>query len=221
MSHPDPVPPQDAGRHCSAGPGRPKDLAKRSAILDAAKTLFAREGFAGVSMDRIASEAGVSKLTVYSHFGDKETLFGEAMHDRCRELMPDALFADDGQGPLRERLTQIARAFFTLACSEEAVQTHRLMMSPGPANLALRRVFWEAGPQRTSQFFGSLLNTRVARGELDIEDLEIASQQFFTLLKGEVYSRRMCGLCESPDDGAVGRHIEATVDMFLRAYGHR
>ena len=61
-----------------AGPGRPKDLGKRAAILDAAKRLFLVQGFTGVSMDQIAAEAGVSKLTVYSHFGDKESLFADA-----------------------------------------------------------------------------------------------------------------------------------------------
>ena len=62
-----------------SGPGRPKDLGKRSSILEAAKRLFSMEGFAGVSMDQIAAEAGVSKLTVYSHFGDKEALFFAAV----------------------------------------------------------------------------------------------------------------------------------------------
>ena len=38
------------------GPGRPKDLGKRAAILEAAKQLFAREGFAGASMDKIAAD---------------------------------------------------------------------------------------------------------------------------------------------------------------------
>ena len=49
-----------------SGPGRPKDLAKRRAILDAAKILFLSKGYANTSMDAVATEAGVSKLTVYS-----------------------------------------------------------------------------------------------------------------------------------------------------------
>ncbi|HEX7915780.1 helix-turn-helix domain-containing protein, partial [Rudaea sp.] len=63
----------------SAGPGRPKDMEKRAAILDAAKQLFVKQGFEGTSMDAIANKAGVSKLTVYSHYRDKETLFAEAV----------------------------------------------------------------------------------------------------------------------------------------------
>ena len=74
------------------GPGRPKDMEKRAAILEAAKGLFVRNAFAGTSMDAVAAEAGVSKLTVYSHFGDKETLFGAAVTECCAQMLPHRLF---------------------------------------------------------------------------------------------------------------------------------
>lgn len=101
------------------GPGRPKDLEKRAAILAAAKRLFPDSGFEGTSMDAIAADAGVSKLTVYSHFRDKETLFTAAIRERCEEQMPEALFDVDLQGPVRGQLEAIARAFFTLVAAPE------------------------------------------------------------------------------------------------------
>ena len=51
----------------SAPPGRPKDMAKRASILTAASRLFVQHGYGGVSMDQIAAEAGVSKLTAVSY----------------------------------------------------------------------------------------------------------------------------------------------------------
>ncbi len=72
----------------AAGPGRPKDLGKRASILEAAKRLFLEQGYQGVSMDQIATAAGVSKLTVYSHFGDKETLFSDAIAAKLRRCCP-------------------------------------------------------------------------------------------------------------------------------------
>jgi NAD(P)-dependent dehydrogenase (short-subunit alcohol dehydrogenase family) len=50
---------------------------KRRAILDAAATVFLRNGYVGASMDEIAALAAVSKQTVYKHFADKERLFSE------------------------------------------------------------------------------------------------------------------------------------------------
>lgn len=209
------LPPVAASRP-TAGPGRPKDLAKRAAILEAAGRLFTRLGFEGASMDQIAAEAGVSKLTVYSHFGDKETLFGEAVRLVCDSLMPDDLFVADPAAPLRSQLEGIARAFFAMIISDEALATHRMMMSPG-GDERLRQLFWQAGPERVQQAFSAFLEARA--GELDIPDLPRAARQFFALLKGDLHTRLACGLCERPGAAGVDEHIAATVEMFLRAYG--
>ena len=42
-------------------------------------------------MDANAAEAGVSKLTVYSHFGDKESLFTAVIDAKCHEQLPTNL----------------------------------------------------------------------------------------------------------------------------------
>ena len=54
--------------------GRPKDDQKAYAILEAAGTLFLKNGMMGTTMDEIAQAAGVSKLTVYNHFGNTRIL---------------------------------------------------------------------------------------------------------------------------------------------------
>ncbi|MCW6035692.1 TetR/AcrR family transcriptional regulator [Spirulina subsalsa FACHB-351] len=48
---------------------------KRDAILEGAIAEFLKQGYAAASMDRIASTAGVSKATIYSHFQSKDRLF--------------------------------------------------------------------------------------------------------------------------------------------------
>jgi TetR/AcrR family transcriptional regulator, mexJK operon transcriptional repressor len=203
-----------------AGPGRPKDLGKRAAILDVAKRLFTHHGFDGVSMDQIATEAGVSKLTVYSHFGDKESLFSAAVRAKCEEQMPSALFLEGLEGDLREQLTAIARAFFALVTSEEAIAMHRMMMLPGTGDSHVRELYWQAGPQQVKDAFGEFLRTREARGELRVDEIERAASQFFCLLKGEMHMQMLCGMCSgTPSSGDVACHIDATVELFLRAYG--
>lgn len=202
------------------GPGRPKDLGKRAAILDVAKRLFTHHGFDGVSMDQIAAEAGVSKLTVYSHFGDKESLFSAAIRAKCEEQMPSALFLEGLEGDLREQLTAIARAFFALVTSEEAIAMHRMMMLPGTGDSHVRELYWQAGPQQVKDAFGEFLRTREARGELRVAEIERAASQFFCLLKGEMHMQMLCGMCGgAPAPSDVASHIEATVELFLRAYG--
>ena len=200
-----------------AGPGRPKDLGKRAAILDAAKRMFTAHGFDGVSMDQIAAEAGVSKLTVYSHFGDKEALFSAAIQAKCEEQLPTTLFAVDQAKPLREQLLSIARGFFLLITSDEAIAIHRVITGqPQPGKLG--QMFWEAGPRRTQEAFEAFLRAEIAEGELEIEDIHRAASQFFCLLKGELHARLLCGCTEPFAATEVKPHLEATVDLFLRAY---
>jgi AcrR family transcriptional regulator len=43
-------------------------------LLDAASELFYRDGVRAVGVDKIVAESGVSKMTLYSHFGSKELL---------------------------------------------------------------------------------------------------------------------------------------------------
>lgn len=213
--------PSKAARTRSTGPGRPKDLGKRAAILNAARALFFEQGYAGVSMDGIAALAGVSKLTVYSHFGDKETLFAEALRAQCQLLMPDDLFQHELHGPLREQLLEIANAFFAMISSDMAIATHRMMLAPGTGDDHVRRMFWEAGPQRLQQAMADFLAARVHGGELAIDDLGLAAAQFFHLLKGELHMTMMCGLKGPPSAAEVRRHLAASVDFFLRAYAPR
>ena len=199
------------------GPGRPKDLGKRAAILDAAKAMFTELGFEGASMDQIAAAAGVSKLTVYSHFGDKEALFGAAVKAHCEQQLPASLFERDTGTPLRERLLTVARAFYAMITSPEAVAGHRMLCAPQLTGSPLSRLFWEAGPSRVHKEFAGLLERRIAAGELDIDDVPRAAAQFFALLKGEPHAMLVFGCCEL-DAAGIERHLAASVDLFVRAY---
>lgn len=223
ISNPPPKAPaaKRAAANKGNGPGRPKDLGKRAAILQAAKSLFVEQGYGGVSMDGIAALAGVSKLTVYSHFGDKETLFSEAIRAQCEEMMPADLFEHAPKGPLRQQLIGIGEAFFAMISSEAAIATHRMMLAPGTGDEHVREMFWNAGPMRVQRSLADFLAARAKAGELQVTDLGLAASQFFCLLKGELHPMMMCGLGGTPSTADVRRHVAASVDFFLRAYGPR
>jgi len=223
-TRPSPQSPAPLPEKAPVGPGRPKDLAKRAAILEAAERMFLQQGYEGVSMDQIAAEAGVSKLTVYSHFGDKDTLFTEAAARYCEQQMPDSVFEPAPDTPVRERLLEVAEAFFTMVSSPEAVAGHRLLCTPQMVEKGLPQRFWKGGPERVQSAFASLLRRRIETGDLAIEDALVptAAAQFFVLLKGDLH-QRMVFDCDDAGDCARQRraHLEASVDMFLRAYGRR
>ena len=201
------------------GPGRPKDLEKRAAILEAAKDLFTERGYAGVSMDAIAQAAGVSKLTVYNHFEDKETLFLAAVKAKCEAQMPHEIFEHPAEGPVADQLEAIARAFVALMGSPEAVALQRTLITEGRANPALPALFYEAGPRRTLDEMAMFLDGRNRAGALDVPDVHRAAGHFLGLLKGELQMRLLFGCGEPPDAAECDAHIASVIDLFLRAYG--
>ncbi|ROL82812.1 transcriptional regulator, TetR family [Pseudomonas sp. NFPP07] len=202
----------------SNGPGRPKDLAKRQAILEAAKTLFLSNGYANTSMDAVAAEAGVSKLTVYSHFNDKETLFSAAVVAKCEEQLPTLIFELPAGMPIESVLLNIGRGFHLLINSEESLNLHRLIMALGSQDPKLSQIFFEAGPQRMVQGMERLLTRIDQSGALRIDKPRNAAEHFFCLLKGTANFRLLYGCGEPLSDEAAEEHVREVVGLFMRAY---
>jgi AcrR family transcriptional regulator len=64
---------------------------RRRAILDAARKVFARKGFADGIMDDIAAEAGLAKGTLYLYFGSKKEIYKALLHHDMEALKADTL----------------------------------------------------------------------------------------------------------------------------------
>ena len=64
-----------------------KTSEKRDQILSAANRLFEIQGFNGTGVDQIAAESGVTKRTLYKHFGSKEGLIREVLETHQQEMM--------------------------------------------------------------------------------------------------------------------------------------
>src|SRR5215470_20138922 len=87
---------------------------KAESVLSAAKRAFLAGGFGAVSMDAIAREAGVSKATVYAHFGSKEDLFGAVVADVAEERFGGFSALELDPRDIDVSLTTIARRFLDL-----------------------------------------------------------------------------------------------------------
>ncbi|MCC2656611.1 MAG: TetR/AcrR family transcriptional regulator [Panacagrimonas sp.] len=208
--------PPSTPRKAKRARGRPKDLDKRAAVLLAAKRLFTAQGLPGTSMEAIADAAGVSKLTVYSHFRNKEELFRETVFAKCNEHWPEDVFDVQMRSPLRERLRLIGRGFLDLVHSQDVVNMYRLMAAEGQSRFG--RLFWEFGPERTLQRFAQVLEAAHRAGELHVPDPRRAASHFFVMLKGEHHIKALVGAAPSPDAAERQRHVEDVIDVFLRAY---
>lgn len=89
---------------------RNSSLDKVEQILQGAMHEFLLHGYAGTSMDRIATCAGVSKATVYSHFQDKQGLFKALIeklaHERFHSIFGQEHLEGDPKIVLRRLVTK-------------------------------------------------------------------------------------------------------------------
>ncbi|CAM3733403.1 Transcriptional regulator, TetR family [Pseudomonas reidholzensis] len=200
------------------GPGRPKDLAKRQAILEAAKALFLSLGYGNTSMDAVAAAAGVSKLTVYSHFTDKQTLFSSAVMATCQSQLPELIFELPEDVPLDQVLLNIGRSFQALISSDEAVKLSRLIIALGSQDPSFGAFFYEAGPKRVVAEMEALLRCVAERGLLRIANPLHAAEHFFCLIKGAPDYRLLLGCAPALEGDEAEAHVREVVELFIRAY---
>ncbi len=105
----------------------------RNRILRAARKAFADKGRDGVSMSKIASEAGVQKALIYYYFPSKEDLFFEVWQYSLDEL-EDHVFAETGsENVYLRKLKKLLRSYISFITSRDEV---RRIMERERANIA-------------------------------------------------------------------------------------
>lgn len=175
-------------------------------------------GYELTSMEAVAREAGVSKLTIYSHFSDKSELFQAIIQYRCDKMgMPDC-FSDEAGLPVEEALVKIARHAASVIFRPDSFRLMRVVQAEALRHPEIVEIYYQVGPRRVKTAFADLLRTFDRQGQLAISDPDRASEQFFSLLKGELLQRTLMFQMPAPDKAELEAHIKATIDFFLAAY---
>ncbi|ABC64298.1 TetR/AcrR family transcriptional regulator [Erythrobacter litoralis] len=196
--------------------GRPADEAKRAAIVRAAADSFFDAGYAATSIEQVAAAAGVSKVTVYNHFGDKRGLFTAAVERECEKMRGHFSLDDTSRGSLRQRLLAIGEAMSAFLSRPEMVQFERRIAAETEHEPAVGEAFLEAGPHRMKAAFTMLIQAMQAAGEVEVEDAELAAEQFAAMCKGMGDLDRRFGLPK--DEERDRQRVVGAVDVFCAAY---
>jgi TetR/AcrR family transcriptional regulator, mexJK operon transcriptional repressor len=192
----------------------------RRRILSAARTLFLERSYADVSTDLIACTAGVSKSTLYAHFGSKEDLFTAIMDSEIAALAARTRRCSAAVGDVRTMLTRVGRDCLDLLLSPEAIALHRTAVSIAPKLPEIARRYHELGPKPLVDLVAAILTRGQAKGQLRMSDPEIAAMHFLTLIQGDLVLRRSLAVTiptREEREGSIG----AGLRVFLAAYGAR
>jgi AcrR family transcriptional regulator len=109
--------------------------ATRAALLKAARTIFAEQGYAAAATEEIVRRAKVTRGALYHHFEDKRALFDAVASDVAREIAEkiDAMTPMDD--PLKALI--VGTGAFLDACLDPAVR--RIYLIDAPAVLGWHR----------------------------------------------------------------------------------
>jgi AcrR family transcriptional regulator len=169
----------------SSRPGRVLDPAKRAAILEGARAVFMREGFAQGSMDAVAAEAGVGKQTIYRHFRSKEALVEALVEAMCA---PEVIRPPTRSLPAGLRLRELLLMFVTGVISPDSVRLYRAIVAEADRMPGLGRLFWNAGPRQVRAAIAQLWAE-----EHDAATAPIVAEQLIQLALGNAYQGLVLG----------------------------
>lgn len=149
---------------------------KRQAILKAAQITFLSEGYTLANMDKIASEAQMTKQTVYRYFSSKIDLFEQTLGQMGKNY--DVKYAvhlehaDNG-----EALLGFAKEFICFHLSDEHIATIRLLVAESTKAPQIMTSFMSIGPDKTDAALSRFFAER-----FDIEDTEVTIRLWLGML---------------------------------------
>jgi AcrR family transcriptional regulator len=192
---------------------------KRDQILAGARQVFGELGFERASVDLIAARAGVSKATVYSHFGDKKTLFVAAVVAECEELRCGlAPCRERPAGDVEEALFRLGERIMTIFLTPAIARLYRQATAESQRLPEIGRMVFERGTSAVLEAIALQLERWIASGDLRIADPRGAAVDFFALCQGDLTVRARLGVLEYPVEEQIAETVRRAVRTFVRAH---
>jgi AcrR family transcriptional regulator len=158
---------------------------RRDAILEAARTVFARKGYADTGVEDIAEQAGIGKGTLYLYFPSKEQIYLAALLEEARKLditSREAMSAAEGWLDKLRAFVEVRLRYFD--GHQDFMRIYmtefRTMCLLGkPAHGELHRL-----TERCESQLAQMFAAAVGRGEIREIDPELAALTVSDLIRG-------------------------------------
>ena len=198
--------------------GRPRDPERVRRIVEAAHSHFNAHGLERANLDAIAADAGVSKMTIYSHFASKERLFEAVIRDRTDRVMGGVAGVEalDPTQP-HKALLAVGEQFLTLAREEGTLGQFRLIYGAAAVQREACRAFYRQGADRLIADLAAYLRRADAQGTLNIPRPRQAADLFLSMFLGDGHIRGLL-ILDMPDAGEDRALLREAVRVFMAAY---
>jgi len=187
----------------SRGPGRPRSEEAEKAILEATLQLLAELGYGGLTMDKVAAEAKVSKATMYRRWPSKVHLVIAAFSQ-----LPD--LPSPNKGNIKEDLVEVLQTF--LLISENSSLAGVLPTLAGErARIPELSEYLDSATRQRREPVKQVVERAIQRGELPREtDIELAVDMIMSPLVMRIF------FTNNPADAAF---LEQVLETALKGLG--
>jgi TetR/AcrR family transcriptional regulator, mexJK operon transcriptional repressor len=198
--------------------GRPRDPAKREALLDAARTLFLAQGFEAVTMDQILAQARVARATLYAYFPDKPALL-EAMVARESERMLSEVWVRDSLSVDPETaLVEFGEKLLRFLSDPAMIGLERLIASAARNVPDLADRLFAAGPGRARGILHRILRVAADQGLVSVAEPDVAIADLVGLWQGFFRVELNFGQRLQPSGDELRQRARHGVHQFMRLY---
>jgi AcrR family transcriptional regulator len=192
------------------------DRAKNEAILDAASDALFEMGLAA-PLDEVARRAGVSKQTIYNHYGSKAGLVKALIGRRVAQITAP-LEAPMAEARPEEALAAYARALLETVTHERGIALYRLLIGGAPATPELAREAFAAGPRASRVRLAAFIRREMQAGRLAVDDPMEAAVFFSGMVVSHHHMEGLLGLPSQLDPARIERTAAEAARRFMRAY---
>ncbi|MEH2356721.1 MULTISPECIES: TetR/AcrR family transcriptional regulator [unclassified Nostoc] len=183
--------------------GRPRSIHADQAILQATLDLLAEVGYESMSIEAIASRAGVGKTTIYRRYTSKEELVADAIESLRDDLaIPDT---DSFWGDMDILIKNAAKKID----SPLGRQTLALIVSTASSNPQFAEVYWTKYTKLRREAFSKILERAKSRGEIH-KDADV--DLIIDLVSGSLYY----ALIFKPTTEPVEAYMRRTMNLLLK-----
>ncbi|GAA0726235.1 TetR/AcrR family transcriptional regulator [Sphingomonas japonica] len=189
--------------------------------MAAARDSFFERGVSASTIEDIAQRAGVSKVTVYNRFGDKDTLFEQVVRAETGR-MADVLEAGfDGSASFEARVNAYGESLLGFMFAKDHVAFDRVVMADLAQNPALCERFFAAGPGHCRGRLAEVIAQAQKAGLVEVDDPERAAEDLTSLWKGFADVELKFGVVSNVCEETIRAKVARGTKVFLRAYAPR
>jgi AcrR family transcriptional regulator len=199
--------------------GRPKrgtESARTEALINAATRVFLREGYGLASIDKVASEAGVSTRTIYERYKNKADLLGAVITRLVNRDMTTVLAtAELDRLVPKDALTAIAQTLMRRARDPESAALFRIVATEALRFPELVAKMRESGKVRWEGAVANYFRGQVERGTLNLACPDRAATLFLQMICAELHECALFGSADAMAQIDFTPHLTHAIDIFL------